>query len=206
MIYDTVITGVTSKVVNRKSDNRPITIYEITDANNTKWTTSRRELANEANRLINTNVTVQGRQEQKGNFMNYYLEDLRSKNGAAPVMQPQPTPSPPPPPSPGPPPVQQQAPLPQHWTPNEKDFNIMRQTAAKVSANLSTTPAEFWSNVDDLVVYFTTAEKPERFNRFVPPAITQPLEGTGNQFIPPSYEDDPGPLDQPGYTDDDIPF
>lgn len=182
MIYDTTIESVYSKVVNRKSDGRAITIFEITDSNGTKWTTSRKDLAGEANRLLNQRATVQGREEQKGEFLNHYLEDVRAANG-----------SPPAPPQ-APPHVQQNSPPPQipqappvgSWTATEKDFNIMRQTAAKVSAHLSHTPAEFWSNVDDLVDYFAYGTKPERFLR----------------FIPPSFEDDPGPdPTKPEWTD-----
>lgn len=218
MVYDTVINGVATKVVNRKSDGKSITIYEVTDSAGTVWTTARKDLGNEANRMIGRGVQIQGETVQNGNFTNHYLEDIRQM-GEAPTqyaappqqwgppagvqapMAPQ-TPSPPPPPSPGPPPVaaptSYAAPPPQG--PTDKDWFIFRQTATKVAVHISSNPAEFWGNVDDLIRFYAYNQKP---------TITTPPPTPAQQerFIPEAAVADPGPdPTRPEWQDEDIPF
>ncbi len=78
MIYDTIITGVASKVVTTKA-GKTMTLYLVTDSQGTEWTTGRRDLGNEANNMIGRAVQIQGEVKQNGNFTNIApAERLRS--------------------------------------------------------------------------------------------------------------------------------
>lgn len=215
MIVDTTVQGVTFRDVNRKSDGKSIRIYEIVDGNNTKWTTSRIDIANEANAKLGQPVQISGRQEINGVYENFYLDAIGSPNGLTPppsqqfpipetiaaqithVPAPQaaPQPQPAPIPTPPPPPVEI-APT----GPTDKDWTIWRQVATKVAVNLSATPAEFWANTEDLIRYYAYGVKPQ-----LQAIVTSPP--TGNQFVPEQAFSDPGPdPNAPEYSDDDIPF
>lgn len=80
--------------------------------------------------------------------------------------------------------------------PTFKDRTIWRQAATKVAAALGAgSPLEFWSNVDDLIRFYETGEKPQSV-----------------QFILGSQERGADPADPVGaamfgsQSDDDIPF
>lgn len=77
--------------------------------------------------------------------------------------------------------------------PTKKDASIARQTAAKVSAELSTSPAEFWANCVDLARYFDTGQTPQQ--RPTIPAEQQfAAAGTGYDNSPPPHDDDSIPF------------
>lgn len=193
-MFQSSIVGVSAKSVRRKSDGREMVIYEIQDTEGRVWTTTKKTLASEANRLVGQPVAIDGRIEQNGNFLNHYLENLMqmtTPSGSFTPPQGAVLPPLPPAPIPTPAPV---APLP---TPSnghtDKDWAIMRQTAGKVSALISQDAGQFWSNVDDLVNYFATGTKPSIIGN-----------GNGNQFIPTEVPDQPSFSGT--YADEDIPF
>jgi hypothetical protein len=73
----------------------------------------------------------------------------------------------------------------------QREMSIHRQVAAKVAATLQPgTANEFWSNVEELVTFFQTGETPF----------------TANTSSVTSHTADPGPVDLPPLSDDDIPF
>lgn len=217
MAVATLIQGVTARKVNRKKDGAEITIYEIMTSDNTKWTTSRRDLAGEANRLIGQPVLIEGRTEVNGIYENYYLEDVRPNDGTSfdasdsfPIpgtIQQQMTPPAhlaPPTPPPAPIPVAPPPPPPIPAAgPAERDWQIWRQCATKVAVHLSQTPAEFWANVDDLIRYYAYGAKPQIQNGTAPrqpePFITTDMTAAIN--ADPHLD-----LDNPGFDDSDIPF
>lgn len=228
MIFDAVFTEITAKNVNRKSDGKEITIYEAIDHNGLKWTTSRQDLAGDINRSIGQQIQIQGREEVNGIYTNRYLEGVfpagtiptgvtpSAEFPIPPVIAAQVSPGllgpmppisgpsfapPSPPPTPAPMPTQVPPGL-----PSETDWTIWRQVAAKVSATLSSTPTEFWANVDDLVHYFAFGVKPQpepiggTYTPAPANAVSLP-QPPSRQFIP---EGVPQPAGQ--FVDDDIPF
>lgn len=181
MIQKTTVKGVSSRTANRKSDGRPFTIFEIEDAAGTKWQTFRKDLAEEANRLIGQPVEIQGSSTQNANgFTNNNLEDITAGSfgtaqgipegngnyGATPPIQDSSS---------------------QSVPDKQKQLFIMRQTAAKVAATISPTATEFWANCDSLVGYFISGEKPNVIGSTITAAIP---------------EQEP----QPFVAEDDIPF
>ena len=183
-IYQTGVKGVSQKVVRRKADGREMTIYEIQDAQGYVWTTTRKNIATEAHRLVGQQVLLDGRVEQNGTFTNRYLDDIKSAGDRSDFV-----------PEPHAAPSFEAPQIPVQNGDNKQD-QIHRQTAAKVSAVISGSAAEFWSNVDDLVEYFNSGSKP-----------AYPTESTNGhgEFIP----DEPIPVvshSGGNFNDDDIPF
>ena len=210
MNYSTTVTGVSSRTVTRKKDGKTITIFEIVDSHDRKWTTSRRDLANEAYGLVNKAAEIEGRMEQNGSYENFYLDDIRE--AVASAQRPQE----------GIPESRQSAPEQQNITGDgegtAKDWSIWRQCATKVSAQISQTPAEFWANVPQLVTYYATGLMPEireeltprqqreqesSVTSYAPAAAAQASQK--NTFVPESAYNDPG-RDSPVDYIDDIPF
>jgi len=198
-----MIKAVNKRDLVRKRDNKPFTLYEIVDHNNVKWSTGRRDLAEEAANLIGKPAQIQGHEEQNNNgYTNYYLDDIFPGNGQP--QQPQSTDFRLP---------QERAQtttafqghvqnpaITQSETDGDKQIRIMRQAAAKVSALISPSATEFWANCDTLLNYFMTGQKPQ----IVPMSVSDGgTTQTGNKFFA-----DPGPeADKPLFdTDDDIPF
>jgi hypothetical protein len=210
LILDVEIKGVTFRDVTKKADGKQIRIFEVEDQNGIKWTTSRQDIANEAFRRVGQMAQIQGREEQNGAYLNRYL-DMVSEPGVLtpPPSQEFPIPgvvqsaldaslprapmAPTPPPAPIPPSAPAQPTI-QPSGPTEHDWQIWRQVAAKVSATVSTTAPEFWSNLDDLVRYFAYGTKPS----YVP--------GDAPRFIPEGAIQESNAEGPPPYTDDDIPF
>lgn len=208
MIYDATITAVNRKTINRKSDNKTITLYEIQDSTGAKTSTSRRDLANEAHRLLQQTAELSVRVEQNGSYENRYLDDIRASTGAVQRQTQQPFPE-------VPQSTPQQAPQePRIVADGEgtaKDWTVWRQTATKVAAQLATTPQEFWDNVGQLITFYATGLQPE----LTPPprqqqqepvtsyAPAQAAQQAAERFIP---ENVPQTDDHYTHTDDDIPF
>jgi len=112
--------------------------------------------------LIGAQVEMVTRVEQKGDFTNYIADHVsiseRQPNATAQIMgaqqaqaqrgqqQPQ----------------QSQQVMPRQVTPQEKEISIHRQVAAKVAAKISTSPDEFWNNINDLFTYFQSGQVPSQ--------------------------------------------
>jgi hypothetical protein len=218
MIYQAVIKDVDYRDVNRKADGKPIRIYQIHTTDGVKWTTNRKDIATDAFRMVGQQVEIQGRQEENGIYTNYYLDEVHAPGANPPQAggqwaPPQATGFAPEPPVLAPATITVQ-PQPITTAPNSEigpqgptptDWAIWRQTAAKVSAHISSGAAEFWANVDDLVNYFAYAIKPQAPS-IVPGSRPEPIQPQQNQFIPESAYADPGPEPRPDYNDSDIPF
>lgn len=211
LLHDTIILDVGYRDITRKADGKQFRIYEITDAQGTKWTTNRKDIAGEANRLINKRVEISGRIEEKGVYTNHYLDDLRAVDGqqspvGTRIAQAEPsttsssgfpgsnvtitggqiTPS----------------------GPTDRDWSIWRQTATKVAASLSTGATEFWRNVDDLIAFYAHGQKPGPTT--APPETTALQETTAlpqpSAASPPGeYQSFSAEPDRPQF-DSDIPF
>lgn len=207
MLQETTIKAVNRRDLVRKRDNKPFTLYEIVDSTGTKWTTGRRDLAEEANGLIGQLVGLQGHEEQNAaGYTNYYLDDLiagpvqQQGNGALAPPQERQQPQ-----NPGGTIGIQQV---TSVTDAVKQTYIMRQTAAKVAALISPSAAEFWANCDALNSYFNTGNKPQ----LIPQADTSTMHGADTQpakkFITDAMISDPGPEpEKPLFdSDSDIPF
>lgn len=169
--------AVTHKQLRRKSDGRSFTMYTV-ETDRGSFSTSRRDIAADANRLLEQPARFLVKTEQRGEFLNYYLEAVEPANGAPHTYSgsfPQEMPRPKQP-------QQQQQQQPQQQPrqerqeyqqqelvgtpagPTEKDVFIFRQTAAKVTAQISRTPEEFWENIDAITAYFTDGSKPPMFS------------------------------------------
>ena len=157
-VVDGIASAVTHKEVARKSDGRKFTLYNVETDQGT-FTTTRRELAAEAHKLVNKQARFTVKTEQRGEFTNYYLEAVEPIESAFPQQLPRSQPQPQP--RPQEPIGNLEAPV---GTPDltqaNKDLMIHRQTAAKVAAQVSRTPDEFWPNLLDLVHFFQTGETP----------------------------------------------
>lgn len=200
--HRTTVQSVVQRVVSTK-DGRSSTIYDVIDGGGIKWSTWKQPVANESNRLIGQEVEMMVREEQNGTFLNRFVDDIRAigmnggttmaeqpRGGYAPVERAmgaqQPSPS-------ALPPIQNAG-------PTDKDLTIWRQTAAKVSAQMSSTPQEFWTNIQPLVDYFETGTIPTQFSGEYQREPVQQEQS----FIPTDYED-PGPETR-NFVDSDIPF
>lgn len=196
VIHD-IVSKVTSKDVRRKKDNKPIKIYTIETRKGLTLTTALKETATAAYALRGEQVDLWVKVEQNGKFINKYLQAIsRTKPEYELPSDDIPTDDP----------IPQEEPrdmsrgLPEiPDTTKENDEKIWRQVAAKVSAQISSSPTEFWDNLDDLMIYFETGRKPNGFQKA--------QDAEANQFIPEgavaaggSYFDENAP------TDSDIPF
>lgn len=168
---DGVIASVDGRHVTRKSDNQQFMLYEVTTENGMKATTSKRELAEQAFDLKGKPAVLVVKDIQKGEYTNHYLQSVypnpglkslqeasqqalgASENFKVPTTMYEPAL-----PSPALPQASRDIPIEE---PTQKNTFIWRQTAAKVSAQISDTSDEFWSNLDSLVTYFETGNKPK---------------------------------------------
>lgn len=170
-----VVTGVEMRDVRRKSDNQQFTMYEVSTQQGMKATTTKRDLAEQAFDLKGQKALLMVKEVPKGEYTNYYLQAVypspglkslqeassqalgSSENFKAPSTMFEP-----PLPSPAPPAATRDIPEAGSTEAGstEKDLTIWRQTAAKVSAQISNTADEFWANLDQLVRYFDTGSKP----------------------------------------------
>lgn len=207
-VFETTVQTVTQRIVNKKAGGTA-TVYEIVDGDSIKWETFRQPLANEANRLIGQQVEIQGRVVVNGTYENHVIDDIRPGTGAQYRAQ-------------AGSPIQEQpqraqeravepAPIPRtdDQGPTEKDFRIARQTAAKVSAQLSDNAKDFWANLNSLVTYFAYGLVPPEYdssNALRVPAAPPEIP-MANQFVPEHAYGDPGPdFSKPEYDDSSIPF
>lgn len=206
-MYDTTVQSVTSRVVNKKAGGTT-TIYEVIDSDGNKWATFKNTIANEANRLINQAVQIQGRIEQNGAFQNYMIDDIRLGTGAQqraqnPIQQAQQSQ---PPQHQGTQQIQQHPDPISSAGPTDKDWQIARAVAVKVSAQLSEDAKSFWMNLDSLVVYLMLGLKPPEYEGAGNTLRNDTPEREPNQFIPETSYSDPGRESPFGDTDGDIPF
>lgn len=213
MIRSTIIKSVGARTVNRKSDGKEIIIYEIEDADGIKWSTTRRDLAGEANRSVGMAVALECKVEENGIYKNNYLENILPADAALPQQPSQQFPTPQ---GVGAPqalaPVEAPSatqPLPPSLpepvrgiTEAEKQGMIHRQTAAKVAVHVSRTAQEFWQNCNELVRYFETGTAPNLAMQ-VAEEPDLPVPEPQNQFIQPEAAPQPT---VPPVSDDDIPF
>lgn len=135
----------------------PFTIYELTDTDGITWTAKKNvfdEAIQQLNRPLQIVFEEKPWQTASGSGMNYYFNGIIGGQGAPQAVQA--------------PVVTQTAPAVTGGQPTgstssfevEKNKSIHRQVAAKVSAQISKSPGEFWSNVGDLFVYFQTGMPP----------------------------------------------
>lgn len=158
-MIEATASAVTHQTLNRKSDNKPFTLYRVETDRGT-FTTSRRDIAAAANSLLNKKCVFHVKSEQRGEFMNYYLEAVEAKESSFPQDMPKPRP---PQPQPQPRAARPEEPVGTPAAPTDKDVFIFRQTAAKVAGQISRTPEEFWENVDAITAYFIDGTKPSAF-------------------------------------------
>ena len=135
----------------------PFEIYEIQLQG--QWHRAKKDLFDSAQMLRGQTVFAETRNEQRGEWTNYFLDSLVPSSPAtqqpypAQAGYPQQTPV-----TPQGPPVAPAAPV-----PSEKDRTIWRQTAAKVAAQMldpGDSQQDFWANVDMLVWFFESGERP----------------------------------------------
>jgi hypothetical protein len=180
---EAVASTVTNKTLSRKSDGRQFVLYEV-ETDMGKFSTTKRDLAADAHRLVGKPGRFLVKTEQRGDFTNYYLEAVeegtREATSSFPVQMPKP------------PEAQSTSaalsPPDMSGEPTQKDIFIFRQTAGKVAAQISETADEFWSNIEDIANYFITGEKP---------GVVQ------NQYVP---EAALATVASGGFEDSDIPF
>lgn len=163
MQVETTILGVTQKEITKK-DGGKMVLFEVDTSDGTTWTTGKNELALDANNRVGQQAIIDGTIKENGKFKNYYLNSITdSPNSvtAPSVNSPSPTTTPvfPTTASAGNSTITWNIPSAGAWT--AKDQSIWRQTATKVAAHISDgDPQTFWQNVDELVKYYETGEKP----------------------------------------------
>lgn len=148
----TTIADVKSRKV-RKKDGTEITIYDVQTPDAGTWSTSVRSIAQQAFDLKGQIVQLATKTEMNGIYENNYLNGvLPAERGFDQPDVPMPNLSPP---------TRPQSQLPE---PVDKDYQsnpvLLRRDAAKVAAVLSSSPAEFWANLDQLVHWFNDGVKP----------------------------------------------
>jgi hypothetical protein len=116
-----------------KRDGNQMTLFEVT-INGRKWV-ARKPVFDVAEGLVSQMADVTTRVEQNGNYTNYYLDEIKPVAAAKASSD--------------------------YAEDPERSERIARQTATKVAAIISThDPQAFWANVDDLVHYYMTGDKP----------------------------------------------
>lgn len=209
VVYGAMIVNVGTRLVSGGTK----TIWEVTTQDGTKWSTFNTATGSKAKGLEGLYADLKIAIEQKGDFTNYYLNDIQpAKNMPQQAAQ-------------APSPVVQAAQRAEEAAQKgpvvsydqykdleqgkeeRKNESIHRQVAAKVSATLSSDMSEFWSNVSVLLNFFRTGFMPG-----MPQAETSSV--TSHTGLPSHTGTDPGDYvspppndwDAPPPTDDDIPF
>lgn len=165
-IDSTVLDATIVNVSTRQVGARQSTLWEVETQEGTKWVTFKADIGNLASNNKGAKVDMDVSIESKDTFTNYYVNAIRVKTPAA---QPQ---------------AEASSDIAElirraqgaaeqkqemsfaefgaHDREKEtrRNESIHRQTAAKVAVQLSQTPTEFWSNVEDLVRYFGTGATP----------------------------------------------
>jgi hypothetical protein len=200
-----VVSGGQPRVVTAQQGQhagKTFTFYDVFDELGGKWQ-ARQDTFNQAMQMIGQRVVAVVRVEQRGEFTNYYLDSVElagaqpaQQQGYQPAQQAQQAQ---PPQTPTSPPI---------VAPNERErqSSIHRQTAAKVAAKMSSTPNEFWENVQTVFRFFETGQIPTLGNYVAGESPPQAQRQNAAAYAPPDYGD-PGP--QEGYVpagQDDIPF
>jgi len=133
------------RVVTRQSDGQQFTLNEVFTNIQPQPFLAKADVFNLARAYTGQQVEIVGRAvtNERG-FTNYQLDYIGPIGAGTPTPTPQPIPN-------------QPQPQPQN---QERQQSIHRQVAAKVAAVVSTTPQEFWPNVNDLFTYFETGRTP----------------------------------------------
>lgn len=141
----------------------PFEIYEIQLLG--EWHRAKKPLWDSAQMLRGQTVFAETRSEQRGEWKNYYVDTLTPSSPA--TQQPYPAtagyPQYPPQQQIHPPQAPPAPPAPPAPEPTQKDRTIWRQTAAKVAAQMldpGDSQLDFWANVDMLVWFFESGERP----------------------------------------------
>lgn len=171
MVAENTVKTVEPKLV-KKGTPEQRTIYDVVDVSDVKWTVWERELAEKAFGLKGVTSLWKVDISQNGSYTNRTLKEIQAKaaNGFEPALN------------------AMEASLGTLGTgmggsldggsldgfkaavvdePDFKDRTIWRQTATKVAAHLQAgTELEFWTNVDMLVKFYETGEKPGSVDPF----------------------------------------
>lgn len=206
-----VIQGAETKVFDRKDGSGQFTKFMV-NLNGEKYQTTENHF-HFAQANVGAQIIASIKVEQNGQYTNKYLTNVQPLTPHNSGMQ-----------MPQAVVAQQPAFIPQpEMHPDAKTMMIHRQCAAKVAAHTSSTPEDFWSNVDDLVHYFNTGVKPgsvaagamqaqaARLSEQVAVSLNPPQPAfTGGYVGAPGVVSNPGYLGQPmngmNTQDDDIPF
>lgn len=140
-----VIVKVTSKTINGR--NGAFTKFEIEANDGRTYQTTKREIAELAHAKQGQNVTIGYYTKENNGYTNYILTSVgggAAQGGGIPSADAS----------------QAGIPAQAQESPSETRESIHRQVAAKVAAQLSQTPQEFWGNVTDLKRFFDTGEVP----------------------------------------------
>jgi len=211
----TVLTNAQPRIVNKRDGSGSFTLYELFDHEGTAWVV-KQDVFNQAQGWLGMTVDMVVRVEQNGQWTNRFADivtpnlggQVPATNAVMQAMQAaqqagrvQPTM----PQQPGQIGWQPQAggamvpntigslsqPQIQDVSvfPTRKDASINRQTAAKVSAQISTSASEFWANVLDLARYFDTGQTPSQPGPTIHPDQAFAAAGTGYDNAPPSHGD-----------------
>jgi hypothetical protein len=218
-----VITQAAPRVVERRDGSGSFTLYDVFIDGQGPFV-ARRDVFNQAKSLEGFRVNAVTRSEQKGNFLNHYLDFVGPADGSHMPQQPAPQQQPAQPHQPTQPGPQQTAAqimregeTAQEEAERRKTLSIHRQTATKVAAVISAgSPIDFWANVEAIVHYYATGQTPVGVTPQQQPQ--QPRQNADayrqfqeqNQFVPAgAYQQDPGPQEgQYASTADDesLPF
>lgn len=152
------VQGVQTRTVNGR--NGPFEIHEVFI--NGMPHVAKRDVWEQARAMQGQTVEMQTRTEQKGQYTNYYLDSF-GNGGLVGTAPPQPSQSAPV--AYQPQPAQSELPAfsgpqPSLSDPTQRDLQIWRQVALKVSAQLSNSPHEFWGNLADLMRYIEHGQIP----------------------------------------------
>jgi hypothetical protein len=168
------VVSVESREARRKADNVAFTLYDVKLSDGEKYTTSRRETAEQAHSLTGKPALVTIKVEQNGQYTNRYINSIVGAMGS--FMQPEPTFAPPPNgfATNGFAPATTTIPD----TTADRETSIYRQVATKVAATISQTPHEFWRNVDELIFFYQTGNKPSSAEVFGTIPAPEPVAAT----------------------------
>ena len=200
MTVTATIASVHPKKVNRKSDGKEITLWEVELEDGSVWTTGNIAIGNQARDLIGYPADMTVKVVQNGDFQNKYLQKVKQSASQTAVSEAIQTAQQ----------KQQETSQPaitfeqyaklererreaQEAAERHKNTSIYRQVAAKVAAALASpedSPDTFWTNVVELMVFFESGLTPFNHRLDNPEAGPDPLD----------------PDAPPPHSDDDIPF
>lgn len=203
MTMQGVITDVERREIQKRDGTGSMILFDVVLGDGSKWTAFEEPLARQAWDARGKTVSMEVSVTQKGNYTNKNLRAILGAGVATPTNGGFPTQTT----SFGatesqfPTQTETFSPSPEGTNLSAKDASIYRQVATKVSAIISKSELDFWANVDTLVRFYETGDKPNLLDGLINSGQVQVGTGQVQTEATAPFHGEPPPR-----GDDDIPF